>query len=111
MSETATIIDVVEAVKAVELYKHQGFYHSKFDWWRYDAMQTSPRTCERCLDYHNNRNHWRGDQILIEFPNHVHVAVNQIHVMVHPHCRCNLWWLFRTEEVHEAYEGPFMKAR
>jgi len=75
--------------------------HSPREYWQYDAKTTSARTCERCLEYERRygvgSNYLPGSYIPLIFPWHTHVAVNQIHPNVHPHCRCNLWYVGRRK--------------
>lgn len=85
-----------------ELSEHASFEHSSRDWWMYTPRATSGKTCLTCLSLYMT--HYRGDEVELAFPYHIHVAVNKIRVMVHPNCRCVLWWTGRTEE---PWERPF----
>lgn len=98
-----SLINVIRLSTIVKAADHEGFHHSKFDWWIFDARMTSPKTCEVCkaLDLTD----WRGDWVPTQFPYHTHQAVNAIRAMVHPHCRCRLRWAGRTERVYEAPLG------
>jgi len=90
-------IKAAQIVRAVIAADHEGFKHSAFDWWGFDARTTSPKTCPVCkaLDGRN----YRGDRIPTIFPYHTHQAINVIRAKVHPNCRCRLRWLFRTEVI------------
>jgi len=102
-------VEAVKAVQRIEVVKRSAF--TEFDWWRFDARMTSPKTCPICKELDGR--HYRGDRIATEFPYHIIMAVNRVKAHAHmprdDNCRCVLIWLFRTEEVHEVYTGPFMK--
>ena len=103
MSETATIIDVVEAVKAVQRiqpeHRHQPgektTFYSKHDIWLYDARMDS-KVCPKCR-YYEEIGQFLGNHIRLIFPNHKIQDVNTIGGpepdgggLVHPNCRCLL---------------------
>lgn len=87
------------------LFEHAGFEdaHDEHHWWIYDARVTSPKTCLVCIALDGT--HYRGDEIELAFPYHVHMRVNAVKAMVHPHCRCVLRWAGRTEDVMTAPYG------
>jgi len=71
--------------------------HDSHSWWIYDARVTSPRTCPVCLALDGT--HYRGDELDLAFPYHIHLRVNAIKALVHPHCRCILRWSGRSRDV------------
>ena len=87
----------------LRLFEHAGFEdaHSPNTWWIYDAKETSPKTCQLCLGLDGT--HYRGDEIELAFPYHMHLRVNAIKTNTHmprdPHCRCVLRWAGRTKDV------------
>lgn len=89
------ILRVLNVLKAAD---HEGYHHSAFDWWIFDARMTSPRTCEVCQAL--NLSDWRGDWIPSKFTYHTHESVNVIRAMVHPNCRCRLRWAGRANRVY-----------
>lgn len=94
------ILRVYLAYKAAD---HEGYHHSAYDWWIFDARMTSPKTCEVCkaLDLTD----WRGDWIPDKFPYHTHQSVNAVRAMVHPNCRCRLRWAGRAKEIYQTPLG------
>ena len=83
----------------LRLFEHAGFEpaHDEHHWWIYDARVTSPRTCQVCIALDGT--HYRGDEIDLAFPFHLHMRVNAIKALVHPNCRCVLRWTGRTKDV------------
>jgi len=83
----------------LKLSEHAGWEkaHDAHHWWMFDARLTSPKTCEICKALDGTV--YRGDGIAAAFPYHIHMAVNAIKALVHPHCRCRLRWVGRTEKV------------
>lgn len=105
MNSVANLYSVIHAVKlveAVKLLERNPF--TEYDWWRFDARMTSPKTCEQCKSLDGN--HYRGDRIADEFPYFEVMRVNRVKAKVHLNCRCVLIWLFRTEKVYSRYLGP-----
>lgn len=93
----------------LRLLEHVGFAkaHSPLHWWIFDSRETSPKTCPLCLSLHGT--HYRGDEIDGAFQHHIHLRVNAIKAMVHPHCRCLLQWTGKSEDVLEAPYGYVLK--
>lgn len=85
----------------LSLYEHAGWEqaHDPHMWWIFDARETSPKTCPLCLTLHGHQ--FRGDGLNMAFPYHIHLRVNAIKAMVHPHCRCVLRWAGRTEQIYK----------
>jgi len=85
------------------IFEHAGFEraHDPHHWWVYDARETSPKTCPLCLSLHGTD--YRGDEIDMAFPYHIHIRVNAIKANAHAprdyHCRCLLHWAGRTKDV------------
>ena len=100
-----SFVNTIRYTLIVKQADHEGFHHSEYDWWIFDARETSPKTCEVCLALHLTD--WRGDWIPSRFPDHTHQSVNVIRAMVHPNCRCRLRWAGRTETVEEAPLGAY----
>ena len=99
-NKSQKLIQIVNILKAAD---HEGYHHSAYDWWIFDARMTSPKTCALCqmLDMTD----WRGDWIAGAFPYHVHERVNAIKALVHPNCRCRLRWAGRAREIYESPLG------
>ena len=95
-------VNAVLATRAVIAADHEGFHHSAFDWWLFDARMTSPKTCPVCKAL--NLRDYRGDWIPARFPYHKHMRVNAIKANVHQHCRCVLRWAGRAKAI---YMSPF----
>jgi len=95
----------------LRLFEHAGFEpaHSEYHWWIYDARVTSPRTCQVCIALDGT--HYRGDEIDLAFPFHLHMRVNAIKALVHPNCRCVLRWAGRTIDVMQAPYGIARKPK
>ena len=81
------------------LSEHAGWEraHDPHMWWRYNCRESSPKTCPLCLSLHGT--HYRGDELDIVFPFHIHRRVNMIKPMTHLHCRCRLEWTGRSKNV------------
>lgn len=98
-----SFVNVLRFALIVKQADHEGFHHSPFDWWIFDARETSPKTCPVCLGLHLMQ--YRGDRVLVLFPRHTHMAINAIRAWVHPHCRCVLRFAGREEEVRDSPLG------
>lgn len=90
-------------VRAVIQADHEGFRHSEFHWWQFDARISSPKTCELCGALHLQM--FRGDRVPDIFPYHTHMKINAIRAKVHPRCRCVLRWAGRTEKPYNTPLG------
>lgn len=94
MPEMAAIIDVVEAVKAVQRIQpeHRGEWNATFfsrlDFWTYHAVFDT-KLCDRCAA-HAKTLVFAGSDLRGIFPYLEIVDVNTINVNVHPNCRCFL---------------------
>ena len=92
-----------------QLFEHAGFEkaHDPHTWWTYEARVTSPKTCELCIALDGTN--YRGDELDLAFPYHIHLRVNAIKANTHmprdPYCRCLLRWAGRTKDVLEAPYG------
>ena len=99
----------------LRLSEHAGFLdaHDSHHWWIYDARVTSPRTCPFCIALDGT--HYRGDELDLAFPFHIHLRVNAIKARAHmprdPHCRCMLRWAGRTIDVMPAPYGVIRKPK
>jgi len=100
MSETADIIGVVEAVKAVQRIKlehrHEpgptATFFSEHDVWLYVAVIDS-KVCEACREnekWSDIHGGFKGDHLRSHFPYLEIIDVNTIAANVHPNCRCYL---------------------
>lgn len=96
-------------LRLMDLIEHAGWMraHDPHVWWIFDSRETSPKTCPLCLSFHGT--HYRGDEIDTAFPRHIHLRVNAIKCMVHPHCRCLLRWTGRSKDVLEQPYGYALK--
>lgn len=100
---SALQVNAVISSRRVKKADHQGYHHSPYDWWLYDAFTTSPKTCELCKAL--NLTDWRGDWIPKKFPYHRHVRINMIKASLHKHCRCRLHWVGRSDVIYNAPHG------
>ena len=102
------VVSAVRAVRGVTVIPpviaaaHEGYHHSAYDWWIFNARMTSPKTCQLCKVLHLRD--YRGDWIPARFPYHTHQKINVIRAQVHRHCRCRLRWAGRGEQI---YNSPF----
>ena len=103
MSEMADIINVVEAVKAVQRiqveHRHEpgptATFFSVHDVWLYVAVMDT-RVCLVCRD-HEQTGEFRGNHLRATFPYLEIIDVGTIEANVHPNCRCYLTRLLEED--------------
>jgi hypothetical protein len=81
------IVDAVQVVKAVQQPSGTSWYTHE-DIWLFRPV-FDDKVCDVCAGYEAEAQ-WHGDEIVLEFPDHMIVDADRIKVNIHPNCRCYL---------------------